>query len=446
MGRVTEDVAITSRAAREKLPVRHEPYWRGIEGGLALGYRKGARGGSWLARLQEEGRYRKEAIGKADDALSADGLAVLDFRQAQTKAREWAARRIRIANGLEAEQAPSVKPYSVADAMSDYVADYAARKGKALPAMTASIKAHILPALGDALVVRLTREKLKLWHRNLAASPARLRSKAGKEPRFREATNDPDMQRRRSSTANRILTILKAALNHARTEGKVSCNADAWAAVKPFRDVDHPKVRYLRDEEANRLMNACPADLRALVTAALLTGCRYGELAAIKVGDFDPRAGTIHIPYSKSGKARYVALTDEGIEFFKNLSVGQASQSLLLLHDVQIKQATRDRPEEKDRVAWGRAHQSRSLREACKAARISPAISFHILRHTYASRLIMGGAPLPVVATQLGHADTRITERHYAHLAPSYVADTVRSTFKSFGVNQPVSTVVPMRA
>ena len=53
----------------------------------------------------------------------------------------------------------------------------------------------------------------------------------------------------------------------------------------------------------------------------------------------------------------------------------------------------------------------------CKAARISPAASFHVLRHTYASHLVMAGAPLQVVAANLGHADTRMTEKHYAHLA-----------------------------
>jgi hypothetical protein len=40
-----------------------------------------------------------------------------------------------------------------------------------------------------------------------------------------------------------------------------------------------------------------------------------------------------------------------------------------------------------------------------------------------------------VIAKQLGHADTRITERHYAHLAPSYVADTIRASFPKLGLS-----------
>ena len=46
----------------------------------------------------------------------------------------------------------------------------------------------------------------------------------------------------------------------------------------------------------------------------------------------------------------------------------------------------------------------------------------------------MKGVGLGVIAAQLGHADTRMTERHYAHLAPSYVADTIRANFPTLGI------------
>ena len=41
---------------------------------------------------------------------------------------------------------------------------------------------------------------------------------------------------------------------------------------------------------------------------------------------------------------------------------------------------------------------------------------------------------MPVIASQLGHADTRMTERHYAHLSPSYVAETIRANFPNLGI------------
>ena len=67
-------------------------------------------------------------------------------------------------------------------------------------------------------------------------------------------------------------------------------------------------------------------------------------------------------------------------------------------------------------------------------AKITPAATFHILRHTYASTLAMRGVPMGVIAAQLGHADTRMTEKHYAHLAPNYVAETVRAALPDFGL------------
>ena len=106
----------------------------------------------------------------------------------------------------------------------------------------------------------------------------------------------------------------------------MTCHTDAWAAVKPFREADKAKVRYLLDDEITRLVNACPPDFRAMVTGALMTGCRYGELSAMKAGDFDPQAGTVTIRQSKGGKPRHVALTDEGRGFFQGHGGRQGRQ------------------------------------------------------------------------------------------------------------------------
>jgi len=46
----------------------------------------------------------------------------------------------------------------------------------------------------------------------------------------------------------------------------------------------------------------------------------------------------------------------------------------------------------------------------------------------------MRGVPMGVIAEQLGHAGTRMTEKHYAHLAPSYVAETIRAHFPKLGL------------
>jgi integrase len=60
-----------------------------------------------------------------------------------------------------------------------------------------------------------------------------------------------------------------------------------------------------------------------------------------------------------------------------------------------------------------------------------PAVSFNFLRNMHASLLAMRGVPFGVIAAQLGHADTRMTEKYYAHLTPCYVADTIRASSPS---------------
>jgi integrase len=84
--------------------------------------------------------------------------------------------------------------------------------------------------------------------------------------------------------------------------------------------------------------------------------------------------------------------------------------------------------------------------DACATAKVEPAASFHDLRRTYGARLARGGVPMSVIAQALGHADERITRRHYAHLSPSYVAQTVREHAAGLGIVDTDSTVVPMTA
>jgi hypothetical protein len=56
----------------------------------------------------------------------------------------------------------------------------------------------------------------------------------------------------------------------------------------------------------------------------------------------------------------------------------------------------------------------------------------------------MNGTPMGVIAAQLGHADTRMTEKHYAHLAPSYIAQTIRNNFPTLNIWEG-GEIVPMR-
>jgi len=88
MARRVRDANLETRAARSKLKPSGKPYWRAIGPGLHIGYRKGKRGAVWTVRRYAGGEsYNESTIGQADDAVDADGDWVLDFWQAQERAR-----------------------------------------------------------------------------------------------------------------------------------------------------------------------------------------------------------------------------------------------------------------------------------------------------------------------------------------------------------------------
>ena len=421
MARTVRNAKIDTRSARAKLKARREPYWTSIQPGCAIGYRKGATGGTWIARYYNSTavpKLRYHALGTADDAMDGDDSISLSFAQAQTRARKWFGAEARKSGGLDDDI--TIGPYRVRDAVGDYLKWYNRRGGKSLGATVNVAEVHILPKLGDIELRNLTPKKIRDWHLGIAEAEARVRLGRTGERRYRASTGDDEAKRRRRATANRVLTVLKAALNHAWREGKTASD-EAWRRVTPFQNVDTPVVRYLTAAECKRLVNAAKVDFRQLVQAALFTGCRYSELAALQISDFNPDADTLTVRTSKSGKPRHVVLNDEARNFFHSITPGRNGTECMFIRG--------------DGKPWGASHQQRPMAEACKAAQIEPAVSFHVLRHTHGSLLAMQGVPMPVIARQLGHSDTRMTEKHYAHLSPDYIADTIRANFPKLGIN-----------
>jgi integrase len=429
MARHTPDAKLATRESRSQLASRGKPHYRLIEPGLHLGYRKlrGRKGrpavaGTWVARHYiGDGAYMVERIGVADDTSDADGIKIFSFMQAQDRARAHMVRRAKSAAGIAG-------PLTVQAAVDAYLQILEAH-GKSAVDSRHRAKAHIFPTLGNVEVATLTTDLLRKWHTALAKALPRARTKPGKPQQHREFNDSEEAIRRRRSSANRVLTVLKAALNHAFRDGKVPSDS-AWRKVTPFKGVDAARIQYLSIAEATRLINASDSEFRPLAQAALQTGCRYGELARLEVADFNTDAGTVAVRQSKSGKARHVVLTSEGVAFFRELTGGRAGSDIMLRKN--------------NGTPWQKSHQLRPMADASARARISPAISFHILRHTWASHAVMNGVPLLIVARNLGHADTRMVEKHYGHLAPSYIADAIRAGAPKFGFT-PDPTVTSLR-
>jgi integrase len=409
--RTTEHSAreLGSRTAREKLSIQARPYFAHVQDGLSLGYRRGKRGGSWIARAYDtEHGYRFEPMGKSNDLIEVVGMS---FQQAQDAARNWY-RQLAQSDAGEL----TLGRYTVAMACDDYLAHLAIAKRKPQYRTAAIVKAHMLPALGGVELSKLTHGKVRAWRDALAETAPRLRTKTGKPQAYR--TVDEGSQRARQATANRILTVLKAALNYAKGESRRIATDTAWVDVKPFAKVDVPKVRFLTPDEVTVVVGKCEPDFQSLVKGALLTGCRYGELCRMTVSEFNFKDGQVYVAESKNGESRYVDLNEAGIEFFNHLSSGRKANETLFLRS--------------NGKAWKTSEQFRPMNAACDAANVE-GVNFHILRHTYASHALMAGMTIEVLAQQLGHKDTRITMRHYAHLCPTFKQESVRRNAPSFG-------------
>jgi integrase len=425
MARIRKGNKISTREARTKNAdrARKEPIWTTIRPNLSLGWRgqPGATG-RWVFRIaaheignpEIKTRFIQETHLPSDDIGAADGVTILNYGQAVDACLAWAKKLA----GISA----SARGYTVGNALNDYLQHYGGKGGKAVKDMAGRV-ARLTAELGSIPADKLTATRINTWLTSTANAPRQRRTSAKGEPDgapqgttpakpakpVNHTTADDETRRQRQATANRQRTVLIAALNFAFKQGHIH-SADAWRKTDPFKNVAQAKVQYLSPDEQRRLINAAQGEFKNLARAALLTGARYGELAAIRVQDVDIDQGLLHIPISKGGKARYVPLSAEGVQWFARWMRGKERADFLLHQD--------------SGEPWKKSSQSRPMKATCEAANIET-VGFHALRHSYATTLINLDIGVEVISKLLGHADTRMTIRHYAHLLPSTLAAAV---------------------
>ena len=200
MARMIQNVALYKREQRLRLDPRKKPYWMVLNEGEHLGYYKGQRVGKWVVRYRSpgtKGNYHERTIAEADDYADADAEVILDFKQAQEAARKWFAE-------IERNDGRVVGPYTVSDALDDYIAGF---QGKDLANTKRRINAIIRPDLGSHEVGKLTSKIIKNWLNLQARRPARLRTAKNAEQNYRETPDSDEARRKRKASANRIFTI-----------------------------------------------------------------------------------------------------------------------------------------------------------------------------------------------------------------------------------------------
>jgi integrase len=446
MARTAKSAKLDTKTARLKIkPGSRVQEPLNESGKYLVYYRPKGGAGTWKAyfvNTRDKSVRKMKPLGMADDCQNANGEDILTYSQAKKAALNWFAI---VENSILDGEPIQSGSLTVADALNDYFQDGERRGMKGLTRARMSAAAWILPKLGSIEVAKLTRKRLENWLDWMAASPCRLRVKAGFPPAYASPPTTDDERRARKDSANRILAILKAALNFAYNKDLIHTDP-CWQKVKPYRGTTSARVRFLQPDEAARLVNVCPPDFKDLVRGALLTGCRYGELTRLQCKDYNPNneIATIFIADSKSGKPRHVILTPEGVRLFDEMTAKRQSPNDLIFTREFVNRHTQGRDSkgkfvntnQKTISSWGHSHQTRFMKAACLAAGLEY-ISFHELRHTYASMLVSKGLNIMIVAEQLGHTDTRMVEKHYGHLKASYKAEMFNAAMPTLGIVEP---------
>ena len=225
-------------------------------------------------------------------------------------------------------------------------------------------------------------------------------------------------RRRAPGTVNRYLTSLSHALTVAVREW-------GWVADNPVRKVAKLKeprgrVRFLSDEERDRLLTACSdsADpqLYPLVVLALSTGARRGELLGLRWPDVDLRRGVAVLHETKNDERRALPLAGLALELLQEQAGVRRIDSDLIFAG-----------------PTGRATFPRAAWEAALTAAQIEDFRFHDLRHSAASYLAMSGATLAEIAEVLGHKTLAMVKR-YSHLTEQHTSAVVaRMNERIFG-------------
>ncbi len=409
MARQLMETKIDTRTARAKLASRpHQPYWRGIGPSLHLGYRKGKTGGKWCVRWAlSGGDARIETFATADDAADADGVKVLTFAQAVTRAKE-----VHEEATMVIVEVPAPPAVTVQDACERYVAHLRAQSQKTWTDAERRLKKYVSPAmaelqprrrspsaevgertliyLGERAVNDLTLSDLEAWRNAL------IRHEAG-----------ADDTRASMDTANRLLSYLKAALNRLMLDPSNGITSDlAWRFLKPFKDVGAARKVHLTPTQVARLLGAMEGPAKRMVVGLLLTGARppSGELAQVRARDFTSSTGTIHIADSKTGP-RSVVLSDEGVRFFAGLVADLKPDDLIFTRA--------------DGMPWEKVGFARALARAIsKANTDATSVTLpsetcpYSLRHTHASQALANGMNLQLLAENMG-TSVRMLEQNY---------------------------------
>ncbi len=356
---------------------RKTDYWDTITPGFVLEVRISGGRSYYLRYFDQGGRQRQHKIG---------GYADISFDQARK-----AAKRLRsevVLGGNPADAKAEKKAIPTYAALSVQHLAHAKTHMKSYESLETIMRLHIVPRWGKQRLDEITSQDVGKW----------LAEKSG--------------EGLMPATVEKIRVMFGRSFELGRRWGITGSEKN------PARGIQRPKFdnrreRFLSSTEAGRLIKAANASynpqLPSIVGLLLLTGARVSELLHAEWQHIDLDRQAWLIPTSKTGKSRYVPLSQAAINIIDQLP--RFDGCPYLIPNVETR---------KPFVSIKRAWQT-----ARKEARLTD-LRIHDLRHSAASFMINSGVDLFAVGKVLGHADYKSTMR-YSHLANETLLSAVEA-------------------
>jgi len=225
---------------------------------------------------------------------------------------------------------------------------------------------------------------------------------------------------RTDATVNREMSCLRHILRKAVEWEMIEASPFDQGGSLILKE-NNKRLRYLSEDEIERLLRECSIHLRRIVECALNTGMRRGEILNLKWPQV--RNGFIYLQKTKTNEARQIPINNDLAQLFKEIRRENQLQSEYVFtfrkgeHTLKGKKPVRKRkgpapaPEaiESIKTAFGSALRRAGIED----------FRFHDLRHTFSSHMVMRGATIKEVQEILGHKNISMTMR-YAHLSQEH--------------------------